>query len=59
VWIELKDDAGARLLVNLDLTFAFHEQPGGQVNAVSINGVGVPTGETYETVRDNIHQAEG
>lgn len=57
MWVELKAPDGKRVLVNLDLTFAFAEQADGTANAVSINGVGAPTGEPYEVVRQNIHEA--
>ncbi len=50
MWVEMKKPDGTRLLLNLDLTFCFDEQPDGTAQAVSINGVGAPTGATMDAV---------
>lgn len=50
MWVEMKKPDGKRLLLNLDLTFCFDEQPDGTAQAVSINGVGAPVGVMMDAV---------
>lgn len=49
-WVLLKKPDGKRLLQNLALTFAFDEQPDGTASAISINGAGVPTGSSMDSI---------
>jgi hypothetical protein len=57
-WVEMQKPDGKRLLLNLDLTFCFDEQPNGMAQAISINGVGAPTGTSYDTVKADLMQEE-
>lgn len=58
MWLEMKNPEGKRLLLNLELTFCFVEQPDGSAQAVSLQGVGAPVGATFDEVRDNIAAQE-
>jgi hypothetical protein len=58
MWVELKKPDGTRLLLNLDLTFCFNELAGGMAEAVSINGIGAPTGVSFDAVVADIMEAE-
>lgn len=54
MWVELTTEENTRLLVNLDTTFCFQENPAGTTSAVSITGIAVPVAMPYEKVRTDI-----
>ena len=58
MWVEMQKPNGKKLLLNLDLTFCFDEQSDGSAQAISINGIGAPTGVTYSQVVQDIMQVE-
>lgn len=54
MWVEMQKPNGKKLLLNLDLTFCFDEGDDSQATAISLNGVGAPTGVSYEQVKSDI-----
>jgi hypothetical protein len=56
MWVEVIKPDKTRMLINLETTFCFNEQPGGGVDAVSITGVGVAIGGTYEQVTAEVKE---
>jgi hypothetical protein len=57
-WVLMTKPNGKRLMLNLDLTFCFDEQDDGSAQAVSINGIGAPTGVSMDTTISEIMQEE-
>lgn len=58
MWVLLKGGDGKRLLLNLDQVFCFQEGPKGEALAVSLQGATAPTGETFDTVQNDLMAEE-
>lgn len=58
MFVLMRKPDGKQLLVNLDLMFCVEEGEGGSAIAISIAGVGIPVGETFQAVLDTIGAAD-
>ena len=53
-FVLVKGPTGKRLLVNLNVTFAYSETDDGMAEAVAITGATILTGEKFDTVQADL-----